>query len=273
MQGLKDFKSQHSHPTSFSSDDDDFDEDDDYYDDEEEDLPFMDKIKQLNLMKQANNSAAAATPSLKKIGNGGGNVNGNNGGGKKKGGMNHPNQNSPNALQAKGVNSQACMNPKMRNPAAELLGRNPAADGDLKRMVMMNNNNNNGMVGIGFQGIGNNNNMMQVRNNIGGFGLNQHQQTPMMGGMHGHQPSPMMMNTRGPPCNSNGMMMMGHDNRYMQHQQPQMMYNKSPQITPYTGYYYQCFPSPYYLQQDQKEGSNFGVHLFNDENTNSCTIM
>ncbi|KAH0448445.1 hypothetical protein IEQ34_022245 [Dendrobium chrysotoxum] len=263
MQGLKDFKNQHSLPTAFSSDDDDdFDDDDDYYDDDDGDegeIPFMEKMKQLNLMKQANNTAAAAASSVKKNGNGCGNVNG-----KKKGAMN-PNQN-PNAPQPKGINSQANINPKMGNPAAHLLAGNPV-NGDLKRMAMLNNN---GMMGMGFQGLGNNN--MQVRNNnINGFGLNQHQQTPMMGGMHGHQPSPTMMNMRG-PCNNNGMMMMGHDNRYMQFQQPQMMYNKSPQITPYTGYYYQSYPSPYYFQ-NQKEGSDFGVHLFNDENTSSCAIM
>ncbi|KAK8939339.1 hypothetical protein KSP40_PGU020217 [Platanthera guangdongensis] len=99
----------------------------------------------------------------------------------------------------------------------------------------------------------------------------------MMGGMHGHQQQApaMMMNMRA-PCNSNnGMMMMGNDsNRYMmpqQQQQPQpaqMMYNRSGQMHPYTGYY-QSYPSPspYYLQNQKEGGGDYGVHLFNDENT------
>ncbi|XP_020598444.1 heavy metal-associated isoprenylated plant protein 37-like [Phalaenopsis equestris] len=266
MHGLKDLKNHHSLPAVFSSDDDDddFDYEDDFFDDEEEqgDLSIMEKINQLNLTKQANNSATAAATG-KKNGNGGGNVNGSNGGGKKNGGMN-PNLKIPNDSQPEGFNTQANINSKMGIPAANVFSGK-----DQKRMAMINNNN--GMMGMGFQGLGNN---MQVRSsNISGFGFSQHQQAPMTGGMHGHQTSqpPMMMNMRG-PCNNNGMMMMGHDNRYKQHQQPQMMYNKSPQITPYTEYYYQRYPSPYYLQ-NQKETSDFGVHLFNDENTSSCAIM
>ncbi|KAK8913810.1 Heavy metal-associated isoprenylated plant protein 26 [Platanthera zijinensis] len=292
MQGLTDFKSQHALHT-FSSDDDDFDDDEDDYDDDDEEydddeaveLPFAEKMKQLNLMRQGSNpatAAAAAGAGGKKNGNG------NSGGGKQKGGGN-PNQKNPNVpLQGKGINGQ--INTKMGNPAAShLLGGNPG-DVDAKRMSSMMNSSN-GMMGI--HGMVGANNGMQNRSSMSGFGLNQlHQQPPpmMMGGMHGHQQQgpAMMMNMRA-PCNSNnGMMMMGNDsNRYMmpqqqqQQQQPQpaqMMYNRSGQMHPYTGYY-QSYPSPspspspYYLQNQKEGGGDYGVHLFNDENTNSCSIM
>ncbi|KAK8939460.1 Heavy metal-associated isoprenylated plant protein 26 [Platanthera guangdongensis] len=278
MQGLTDFKSQHALHT-FSSDDDDFDDEEDDYDDDDDEydddeaveLPFAEKMKQLNLMRQGNNpatAAAAAGAGGKKNGN-----NGNNGGGKQKGGGN-PNQKNPNVpLQGKGINGQ--INTKMGNPASHLLGGNPG-DVDVKRMSSMMNNSN-GMMGI--HGMVGANNSMQNRSNMSGFGLNQlHQQPPpmMMGGMHGHQQQApaMMMNMRA-PCNSNnGMMMMGNQQQQQQPQPAQMMYNRSGQMHPYTGYY-QSYPSPspYYLQNQKEGGGDYGVHLFNDENTDSCSIM
>ncbi|XP_074568752.1 uncharacterized protein LOC141825262 [Curcuma longa] len=59
----------------------------------------------------------------------------------------------------------------------------------------------------------------------------------------------------------------GHN---MQQQQPppQMMYLRSPLVTPYTGYY----PSPYYYQSNQPYNDCI-THLFSDENTRGCVIM
>ncbi|CAL9771557.1 unnamed protein product, partial [Musa acuminata subsp. burmannicoides] len=92
-------------------------------------------------------------------------------------------------------------------------------------------------------------------------GGEQHQH-PMPVNMRGYQarPSSMMSSNLG----GNNMMMM-HDNRYMQ---PQMMYLRSPQISPYTAYY-NCYPS----HHDQSNQSCNVTHLFSDENTKGCVVM
>ncbi|PKA54128.1 Heavy metal-associated isoprenylated plant protein 26 [Apostasia shenzhenica] len=252
IQGLNVFKNQHNLPPLSSEEEeedyeDDGDEDEDDYDDEEEEeeevedeLSFKEKMKQLDVAKAKQNG---------------------NNGGQKGGGGGNPNQKkNTNGSQPKGAMGvpRAMSVPasiKMANPAAHMPG------GDGKRLAMMNNSN--GMMGMGMNGL-------QGRSSIPGFGVNQHHQQPMAGGMHGNHPPTMMMNMRG-PCSNNGsnmMMMNNHENRYMM--QPQMMYNRSPQIPPHTGYYY---PSPYNNLKKQYESSDYGVHLFSDENTSSCAIM
>ncbi|XP_072983573.1 uncharacterized protein [Typha latifolia] len=264
MEGLKAFKSQHNKLPPLSSDEEDFDDD---YDDEEEDdeLRFLDnKMNQLNLLRQANNA--------KKINNGNGNGNGNaggngnNGGAGKKVGGNQNQMKNPNGSEQKCINVAA--NSKMPNGAHLGVGNQSAGDG--KRV-----NGINGMMGLHGHG-GNNGGGFPANafpgytgtsfpSNAGGYGGGQQQPQPMMMNMHGYQthPSSMMNNIRGLSTN-----MMMHDSRYMQ---PQVMYNRSPQITPYTGYY-PCYPSPYYYNH-QSENGDYGAHLFSDENTNSCVVM
>jgi len=100
--------------------------------------------------------------------------------------------------------------------------------------------------------------------NPGMMGMNGMVPPSMMGGY----PSPsMMLNMRGGVPMNNNMMMMHDHQRYMQ---PQMMYHRSPQISPYTQYY----PAPYYSTQPAAaaESTDYS-HLFSDENANSCVVM
>ncbi|RWW60493.1 hypothetical protein BHE74_00032506, partial [Ensete ventricosum] len=90
--------------------------------------------------------------------------------------------------------------------------------------------------------------------------------SPVTVNMQGYQtqPSSSMVN------NLRGHNMVVHESRYMQ---PQMMQHlRTPQISsPYAGYY-NCYPSPYYLN-NQVDNGYYGTHLFSDENTNACIIM
>lgn len=277
LQGLKAFKNQHNSIESFSSDDDEFD---DGFDDEEEDDElrfFGDKMKQLNLLKQSNNAAAAAAANAKKNGKPSGN--GNNGGGGKKGGAN-PNQ----ATGLKGSN--AAPHNKVGN-GASLLGGG-AVEGKM----------GNGLLGVaGLQGLGGGNGMglhqaqqqpgtnfsagfpANGNGNGGGFGVNHQQSPPLMMPLQDqgylNQAPSMMMNLRGlntTTNNNNNINMLMNESRYMQ---PQVMYNRSPQIPPYTGYYY--YPYPYYLSPylsyHSTETGGRG-HPCSDENTTSmCAVM
>jgi hypothetical protein len=75
-------------------------------------------------------------------------------------------------------------------------------------------------------------------------------------------------------------MMRGLNSNMMMHQpQPQMMYHRSPQISPYTAYY-----NPYSYYYQQPGGSSSAYHpagaatgdvetMFSDENTKGCVVM
>ncbi|RWW02713.1 hypothetical protein GW17_00034176 [Ensete ventricosum] len=276
IQGLKAFKNQHSSIEPPSSDDDGDEEFDDDLDEEEDDeLGFIgDKIRQLNLLKQANNNAAAAAAAAaaaKKNGNPGGN--GNNGGAKKGAGGN-PNQ----AIGLKG-------------PA----GLQPRAFTAAPNNKMSNGGGNN--LSAGLQGLGGNSGLgahqaqqqpganfstgFPAAGNGGGFGVNNQANLMMnsLGPGYQNQPSSMMMNLRGLSNN----MLMNESSRYMQ---PQVMYNRSPQIPPYTAYYNPYpypypyphpHPHPYYrsplVNHHPETGGGYGDHLFSDENTSSCVVM
>ncbi|WOK93032.1 hypothetical protein Cni_G01725 [Canna indica] len=257
IQGLKAFKNQNSNMEPLTSEDEDFgDEDDDDFDDDEEDeLGFLgDKMKQLNL-----SAAAAAAANAKK--------NGSNTGGVKKGGGNlHPNP----AMGLKGP-----------SVAGEPKGLNAAPNSN--KMMMVNGaplaGGNNGLMGLAaLQGQG-----LQAQQQMGanfppgvpppvnpnsaggGFGLSQQQ----MMNMRGLNSS----NNNNCSSNNNANMLM-NEGRYMQ---PQVMYNRSPQILPYTGYYY---PYPYYHSPyvyHHSETGGHGDHLFSDDSSNSnsssCVVM
>ncbi|XP_008792824.2 heavy metal-associated isoprenylated plant protein 37-like [Phoenix dactylifera] len=275
IQGLRAFKNQHGMLDSFSSDEEDCD-DDDEDDDDEPRLPG-DKMNQFNLLRQANNAAAAAAAaaaSAKEHGNAG---NGNNGAGKKGGGSSNQNMGlkGPTGPEQKGL-SGALPNNKMGN-VGHFGGGNFSA-GEGKRVGDIN-----GLMGMGgLKGVGGNNGLVfhQPQSTFpsgfpataaaaggggGGIGLGGAQQAAMMGNLQGYQnhPSSMMMNSRG--LHNNILM---NESRYMQ---PQMMYNRAPQIPPYTGYYYPYYPSPY--PNAQSEAGDYGAHLFSDENTSSCAVM
>ncbi|KAJ0492470.1 hypothetical protein HanIR_Chr12g0575291 [Helianthus annuus] len=84
-------------------------------------------------------------------------------------------------------------------------------------------------------------------------------------------------------------MMMMNMNRQafqpMQHQQPQMMYNRSPIVPPATGYLYNYNPAPYSYNEYHHGyymganggggggGRNSAADMFSDENTSSCSVM
>ncbi|WOK97759.1 heavy metal-associated isoprenylated plant protein 3-like [Canna indica] len=232
MRGLQTFKHQHNKLSSSSSDEDDFEDDED--DDEGfEDLRFIDsKMKQINLMRRTNDAA----PSAKKSGNGNVNVCA-NASNRNKGHMK-----TPNGSQQKGINIVAGNN-KMATVSSTIAG----AEG--RRMMQ---GSNGMMAGLGHVLGGNTGVLPGNAFNGGG-----QYQPPMMS-----HPSTMVNSLRG------NNMVMHESNRYMQ---PQMMHLRSPQISPYTGYY-NSYPSPYYLS-NQIDNGYYGTHLFSDENTNACSIM
>ncbi|RZS01786.1 hypothetical protein BHM03_00031712, partial [Ensete ventricosum] len=241
-QGKQDLKASKHQPKKLSPLSSDEDDDDDGEDDE---VRLFDKLKQFNLLMQANNAAAGAKK------NSNGTTTGGFMGGKKDGANPNPSHmKHPNGTAKKGANVAA--HQKMMNT-------DPNA-GEGRRVTDIN-----GMTGLGLGGLGGNNNggggiQGNVFHGYAGLlpshGGGQHQ-SPMTVNMQGYQahPSPMMSNFR------------VHDNRYMQ---PQMMHLRSPQISPYTAYY-NCHPTPY-LQNNQSY-NEYVTHLFSDDNTRGCVIM
>ncbi|RWW86597.1 hypothetical protein BHE74_00004616 [Ensete ventricosum] len=246
-EGLRASTNRQKQLPSYSSDDEDYD---DSSDDEEEfadDVRFLDDIKQFNLLMPPNNATAGA----RKNGNGGGSAT--RGGGNKSGGnpnlnhMQHPNKSTKNGTN--GAAQQKLVD-TTRN-AGE--GRRMA---DINGMTGLGFNGLGGYTGGGFRGSG-----FHGYTGLPSNGGEQHQY-PMLMNLQGYQarPSAMMSSNLG----GNNMMMM-HDNRYMQ---PQMMYLRSPPISPYTAYY-NCYPG----RHDQSNQSCNVTHLFSDENTKGCVVM
>ncbi|CAL9073043.1 unnamed protein product [Musa textilis] len=234
IQGLREFKNQHNCVEPLSSDDEEFD--DDFDEEEEEELSFLgEKMKQLGVSKQASNAATAATAAGAKK-NGSSN---NNGGGKKVGG---------NSNQAVGLKIPMGQNPKA------LAGPPPGLGGSHGLGLHQAQQQPGATFPAGFPANGN-----------GGFGVS-HQSPPMVnlqGQGYQNQAPSTMMNLRGINHSSNNMLM--NESRYMQ---PQVMYNRSPQIPPYTAYYYPCpyYQSPYVSHHHSDTG-------LSDENTSGCVVM
>ncbi|KAL0905589.1 hypothetical protein M5K25_024021 [Dendrobium thyrsiflorum] len=266
IQGLKAFKNQHTKLESLSSDNEfyeDYDEDDD---DDEDDLSFLEeKLNELNMLKQANPAALAAANSKK-------NGNGSSSGGKKGAGAGA----GAGAVAVPGPNQN---NGGMKNPnGLELKGMNGTSNANFVSNPTLSNAG-------GLQGLTNGFPSSGINGGYGGGNIPQglSQQSPLMmsfNGSHGH-PSSMLMNMRNLNNNSNinnmnsiysnGNNMMMNESKYMQ---PQLMYNRSPQIPPFTGYY----PSPYYYYNINNSISNhqsedYTAHLFSDENQSSCAVM
>ncbi|KAG0483125.1 hypothetical protein HPP92_011209 [Vanilla planifolia] len=107
-----------------------------------------------------------------------------------------------------------------------------------------------------------------------GFPQGQRQQTNMMNfqGSHAHPSSMMNPRNINPNQNlathlSNSSNQLMNEAKYMQ---PQLMYNRSPQIPPYTGYYPYNSPSPYYYNYSNQL-SDYGAQ--SEENTSGCAVM
>ncbi|XP_028757774.1 heavy metal-associated isoprenylated plant protein 37-like [Neltuma alba] len=278
---------------AFSSEDDD-----DYYDDEEEDdedddeLRFIrEKANQLNLLRQQ--AAADANAAKKGAGgaispaafNNGGNHN-NNG---KKGGPNHQNMgNKASHHSAGGLDQRSMAALKMNNThlggGEKLNLGDPKRANDIGTMMSLagfhsNNNPNPGnatVLGNNLSGFGGSPSPPGLPN--GGFATSAHQYPPPLMNMNGfsNQASPLMN------------MNMNMQARHALQQQPQMMYQRSPIVTPNTGYY--CYnynnssssnnnyippnysyalPNYYYPGNDHS-----AAHMFSDDNTSSsCSIM
>ncbi|RWR93894.1 heavy metal-associated isoprenylated plant protein 37 [Cinnamomum micranthum f. kanehirae] len=265
MKGLKALKNQQNLP-NFSSEEDDFCYEDE--EDEEDDLRFIrEKVNQMGLLRQANeaNAKKAAAANSNKGGNGGGNGNVGKKGNGNQGG--NPNQN----VGLKNINAVA--NKMNGNPHLGVSGIGNASGGEGKR-INLNELSGMGLGGYHGQGapgmnMGGNGFGFQAQPNntfqgsgfpTGGFGMGLNQPTPMMMNMQAyqHHPSAMLMNLQ----NRQNMM---PDNRYMQ---PQMMYNRSPVVYPYTGYY-QNYSYPSY----ESETADYPAQMFDDDNTSSCAIM
>ncbi|CAM0879170.1 unnamed protein product [Alopecurus aequalis] len=272
MQGLKAFKSQHTNkhqlPELSSDDDDDMydddEEDDDMYDDDEDDLRFLgDKMSQLGILRQQ------VAANAKNKSGGGANVNNNqsntNG---KKGGAAAGNHHQNNHQQNQKMNMAAAANAKMGNGAQKSTG------GGINGLMGLNHGLGAGGAAPGGYTGGFSHPSYAAGGGYGGLQQQQQQQqnSNLMASMQGFHNNPAAA----------AAMMRGLNGNMMMHQpqsQPQMMYHRSPQISPYTAYYN---PYSYYYQQPAggsayhpTGGAGSGVveTMFSDENTKGCVVM
>lgn len=282
LKNLEALKNQHKFPIALSSEDDYFDDDEE---EEEDELNFLGP-SHLGLIRQQ----IEASNAKKNIGamavapNCGNKMNNNvgNGNAQKKGNPN-PNQNMGMKINPGGVDQKGMAALKMNG--AQLGGNINSGEGKRANEIatMMNLAGVHGNVGNlpnsaaalgGFQ---------QVQSNMGYQGSSGGGGFPSGGYATGQHPSSMMMNMNGynHPASAASMMMNMQNRHMMQQQQqqqqpqPQMMYHRSPFIPPNTGYYYNYSPAPYPEQQPNYNGDNSATatHMFNDENTSSCSIM
>ncbi|KAI8538244.1 hypothetical protein RHMOL_Rhmol09G0087700 [Rhododendron molle] len=263
MKGLEAFKNQRNFPAFACEDDggdsfgDDVDEDDDY----EDEFRFLrEKANQVGLLRQQAFDAANKKGKLNNnVGNG--NLN-------------------PN-MGMKGIPA-AMMDP--RTMAA--LKMNNVGEGkrvnDINTMMGLagfHANGGNNVSSVSSAALGGNSNPNGMGMGMGGFQVQLPNSGFPTGGLAtGHHPSSMMMNMG----NSNGYnqqysntpasIMMNMHNRQPQ---PQMMYQRSPYIPPSTGYYYNYnyAPAPYHYSEPNYSDGQSATHVFDDENTSSCSIM
>ncbi|XP_042493897.1 heavy metal-associated isoprenylated plant protein 37-like [Macadamia integrifolia] len=277
MKGLQAFKNQHKYPAFSSEDELDCDDDgDDEDDDFEEELRMLQqKASRIGLLNQQANSkknGSVATHNNGKINNGGNGQAGKKGGGGNGGG--NPNQNM--VMDQKNIAAAAA---KMNN--AHLSGGHvnavDARKGNEINAMLAGLHGHGAGAGLGGNGLGF---QSQISNGFqgssagfpaaaAGYATGGHQPSATMNNLQGYQFNhPSMMNMQ----NRNNMNLM-NEARYMQ--QPQMMYNRSPSISPSTGYYYNNYynPYPYPSPQPDNNGAYSATHMFSDENPNSCVVM
>ncbi|KAI9073285.1 hypothetical protein K1719_043986 [Acacia pycnantha] len=268
---------------AFSSEDDDYYYDDDEEDDEDDDeLRFIrEKANQLNLLRQQA-AAADANAAAKKAAGGAissafnnGNMNNN---GKKGGGPNQNHHMGNN--KAGGVDQKSVAALKMNN--THLGNGDPKRPNDIGTMMSLAGFHNNNPTNPGSATV--------LGNNFSGFGGSSSPGLPNGGGfgnsghhLHHQYPSPLL-NMNGFTNQASPLMNMNlHQARHalQQQQQPQMMYQRSPIVTPNTGYY--CYNNNYTPPNNYSYAPNYyyypgndhsAAHMFSDDNTSSsCSIM
>ncbi|KAI3696257.1 hypothetical protein L1987_79268 [Smallanthus sonchifolius] len=272
LKGLESLKNQQKLQPLISEEDDEFlddDDDDDYDEDDdeehEEELMQTPKPNQLAFLRQQQQHAAAvAANNARNSKNNNNSISNNNINEKPiKGGSGNGKKGNLNLGEGKRVNDMSSV---MNNLAGFGGGGGAGAGG----------------VGGGDGGLG----------NVGGFGNLGGMQIPQKNAVLGsgvagfHLPNGgLPMATGGYNPSSQAAMMMNMQNRQaMQHQQPQMMYNRSPVIPPATGYYYNYNPAPYTYNEHPQNyyiaangggggGHNSAAYMFSDENTSSCSVM
>lgn len=302
IKGLEAFKSQQQKFPNFLAEEDIDDYSDVEEEDGEEELRFLrQKMNQLGMLRHqaidANNNAkkgvaAAANPnnSVKVINN--------HNAGKK--GMQHPNQNvqGMKAINPGGIDPKTMAALNMNN-IAQLGGEVKRGNNhDLSSMMNLAGFHGNGAANVASSaaGLGGNPNaslaalqqaLQSQQAQAAGTGYQAAAAAAASGGFPsggyatGQYPQTMMMNTNGYGHPSQMMNMNMQARQAMQQQQPQMMYHRSPFIPPSTGYYYNYGPSPSssasypYSAEPNYIGvdDNNAAHMFNDENTSSCSIM
>lgn len=261
MKGLEAFKNQRNFPSFACEDDggDSFGDNDDEDDDYDEMRFLREKANQVGLLRQQAFDAAANKKGKMNNNVGNGNLN-------------------PN-MGIQGIPA-AMMDP--RTMAA--LKMNNVGEGkrvnDINTMMGLagfHANGGNNVSSVSSAALGGNSNPNGM--GMGGFQVQLPNSGFPTGGLAtGHHPSSMMMNMG----NSNGYnqqysntpasIMMNMHNRQPQ---PQMMYQRSPYIPPSTGYYYNYnyAPAPYNYSDPNYSDGQSATHVFDDENTSSCSIM
>ncbi|KAL3501856.1 hypothetical protein ACH5RR_036305 [Cinchona calisaya] len=295
VKGLEALKNQQKFPINLEEDEDFLDDDDgEEYDDEEGMMFLREKANQINMLRQqgaamqgnnANNglgqamaSAAAAASNNSKMNNNAA----------KKG--NHTNQNMGMKANPGGIDPRTLAALKMQNVqfagAANLNPGGGKMGNDINSMMNLAGfHGNNGPNNFASTGSGGGGIYHQIQPNNHGFMGSSSAGFPAGGMTTGHHPSAMMMNTNGGHQQqhnhpSSSSMLMNLQNKHAM-QQPQMMYNRSPYIPTSTGYYYTYGPPippyGYYMSTELSYNSNADnsetTHMFNDENTSSCSIM
>ncbi|PKA65305.1 Heavy metal-associated isoprenylated plant protein 26 [Apostasia shenzhenica] len=252
IQGLKALKNNQK-PDSFTSDDEICDLDDEEDDEGEDELGILgDKLNQFNLLKHAN----PATPAKNAFGDGANTLlgsNGSNDNGKKRAGPNNLNGSELKGIIG-GSNAKGMSNPAMSN-GMMMMG---AANGGLQGLTNVFPSS-----AAGTNPQGQNQLQPPMAMNLQGIQAN-----PSSSSMPMNQRSFNNMNMNSMYSNGNNILM--NEGRFMQ---PQLLYNRSPQIPPYTGYYpyNNYYPSPYFYNGHQSE--EHGSHLFSDENASSCAVI
>lgn len=213
------------------------------------------KVNRLGLLRQANDVANA-----KKGGQA--NQNQNKGGNGKKVGGGAPGHNGDGKIpNAAAKNTNVIPNMKMNGA-----GIGNAEGKRMNDLITMNLNGYHGQPSGMMTGLG---------SNMGTFPYHQPTNFHNPGlptnaangyGVGLHHPSSMMMNLQNYQYHHPSMAMNLQSG--LPFLQPQMTYNKSPLVSPYTGYY-QVNPYP----SSRFENSDYAAYMHSDETTSSCVVM
>ncbi|KAJ0677820.1 putative heavy metal-associated domain, HMA, heavy metal-associated domain superfamily [Helianthus annuus] len=291
LKALESLKNQQKFQPLISEEDDDYlddDEDEDDIEKHEEEMKLQPpKANQLALLRQQQQqhaavAVAAANSNSNSNSNGkpvnGGNVGkvglNQNGGVKMNNNINNNNNNNKNVGEGKRVNDMSSIMNNLDGFGGGSIGNLGGFQIPQKNMVL-------GSGGAGFHLP---NGGLPIT--MGGYNPSSQAAAIMNmngGGLH-PQPQQQYNNSAVPAS-----MMMMNMNRQafqpMQHQQPQMMYNRSPIVPPATGYLYNYNPAPYSYNEYHHGyymganggggggGRNSAADMFSDENTSSCSVM